>query len=58
MPGTEAKHEITPESFPPFQPRAWQWVEEQERAIGELPTAKAIAGRFGGKESRGRLDKG
>jgi hypothetical protein len=49
--------EETFKSLSPFQARAWQWAEEQEKATGELPTGKEIADRFGRKERWGRLVK-
>lgn len=45
------------EVLSPFQARAWEWAEEQEKETGELPTGKEIADRFGRKERWGRLVK-
>ncbi|WP_036553208.1 DUF2637 domain-containing protein [Nocardiopsis sp. CNS-639] len=45
------------EALSPFQARAWEWAEEQEKSTGGLPTGKEIADRFGRKERWGRLVK-
>ncbi|MFE1396962.1 DUF2637 domain-containing protein [Nocardiopsis dassonvillei] len=47
----------SPEPLSPFQARAWQWAEEQEKVTGELPTGAQIAEHFGRKERWGRLVK-